>query len=215
MRIRWFGHSCFLLEPSSGYPKILTDPFDDSVGYPIPNVEPDLITESHQHFDHNAHRFIKGKYDVLKRSGSFERDGIKITGILTYHDKSHGRERGENLVFRIEFPEGITVVHLGDLGHILDRKTVETLKPVNVLLIPVGGYFTIEPDEAKKVCEQLDPNIIIPMHYRTKYMNFPIKPVENFTRLFDNSKVKKVGNPIELSKEEVLKLSSEVWIMTI
>ena len=215
MRIRWFGHSCFFLEPDSGHPTILTDPFDDSVGYPVPKVTPEIITESHQHFDHNAHRLIKGKYRVLKDTGTFEEKGTKINGVLTYHDKSQGRERGKNIVFRIEFPDGTSVVHLGDLGHLLDERTLKMLKPVNLLLIPVGGYFTIEPDEAKKICEQLEPNLVIPMHYKTKYLNFPIKPVENFLKLFERDKVKRVGNPVELSKDELSNLNMEIWVMSI
>ena len=215
MRIRWFGHSCFLLEPDSKHPKILTDPFDDSIGYPIPDVTPDLITESHQHFDHNAHRFIKGNYKLIKDPGNFEEFGTRITGVVTYHDKSHGSERGKNIVFKIEFPDEMNVVHLGDLGHILDEKTVRILRPVNILLIPVGGYFTIEPDEAKRICEQLKPNVIIPMHYRTKYMNFPIKSVESFLRHFPSNKVKNVDNPVKLSREELEKIVFEVWVMRI
>lgn len=199
MRITWFGHACFLLEGDGV--KILTDPFDRSVGYEIPDVTPDVVTESHQHFDHNAHHLIKGDFKVIKTPGVHEFKGVTIKGIETFHDDVGGRSRGKNIVFVFDFKEGIRVAHLGDLGHVLQERHLKEMGEINVLLIPVGGTFTIGPQEAKKVVESVKPDIVIPMHYKTKYITFGILGVDSFTSLFRS--YEKVGNSFEVSKENL------------
>ena len=210
MRITWFGHACFLLE--SGGLKILTDPFDRNVGYEIPNVTPDVVTESHQHFDHNAHHLIKGNFKVIKTPGVHEFNGVTIKGIETFHDDIGGRSRGKNIVFIFDFEEGIKVAHLGDLGHVLQEKHLKEMEDINVLLIPVGGTFTIGPQEAKKIVEMVKPNIVIPMHYKTKYITFGILGVDSFTSLFKN--YEKVGKSFDINKENLPK-ETKVVVMNI
>lgn len=182
MLIKWFGHACFFIDASELGVSILTDPFDKSVGYPLPAVSPNLITESHQHFDHNAHELLKGNFKVLKEEGVFEENSLKIKAIRSYHDKSMGNERGTNLIFKFEFQNGINIAHFGDLGHIIDDKILKELLPVDIILIPVGGKFTIGPAEAVEVCKLTNPKVVIPMHYKTKYINFPIKSVDDFEK---------------------------------
>jgi L-ascorbate metabolism protein UlaG (beta-lactamase superfamily) len=193
MKITWFGHACFALEMEGK--TIVTDPFDESVGYPIPNITADVVTESHQHFDHNAHHLVKGNFRVIDSPGTYTVNGIRIKGVETFHDPSHGRERGKNIVFVFE-GEGIKVCHLGDLGHVLTPTQVKEIGEVDVLLVPVGGTYTIGPKEAKEVADLLNAKIIIPMHYKTKYLKFNLLLVDDFLKLFDS--YERVGNILEL-----------------
>ncbi len=185
MKLVWFGHACFLIQ-TNGI-KILTDPFDSSVGYKIPTVSVDLITESHQHFDHNAHHLIKGDFQVIKDPGKHEFKNIKIKGVRTFHDAEHGSKRGQNIVFIFEI-EDMRIGHFGDLGHIPTQDQLAEIGQLDIAMIPVGGTFTIGPKDAKQLVETLKPHIVIPMHYKTKYLKFDIAVVEEFTKLCENVK---------------------------
>jgi L-ascorbate metabolism protein UlaG (beta-lactamase superfamily) len=160
------------------------------VGYPIPKYEPDIITESHQHFDHNAHYLFKNQFMLINTPGVHNAKGVKITGLKTYHDKTHGHERGENIIFKFEFSNGITIAHCGDLGHIPDKSIMKELQGIDILMIPVGGYYTIDAKQAKEIVEIIKPKIIMPMHYKTNFIDFPINYVDNFVDLFDIPVVK-------------------------
>jgi len=210
VKITWFGHACFLIETSDL--RILTDPFDSSVGYKVPNVIADIVTESHQHFDHNAHRLIKGKFELVKDPGPHQFKNVKITGIKTFHDSESGAKRGQNIVFVFEI-EGFRIVHLGDLGHLPSSAQVEQIKPADILLLPVGGTFTIGPSEAKKVLDQIVPHVAIPMHFRTKYIRFDIAPVEEFTKLCEN--VKYIGSNILEIDEQIKKQDRLVCVLSV
>ena len=180
MKITWLGHACFLIEATK---KILTDPFDQQLGYPDLKATADLVTVSHQHFDHNAVQLVSGKPQVIQSAGKHSFSGIKIKGVPSFHDKAGGTQRGENIIFIIE-TEDIRLCHLGDLGHALEKSTAEQIGRVDVLLIPVGGYYTINAAEAKKVTEQINPRYAVPMHYKTSYINLPIAPVEEFLKYY-------------------------------
>ncbi|SHE57188.1 L-ascorbate metabolism protein UlaG, beta-lactamase superfamily [Marinitoga hydrogenitolerans DSM 16785] len=209
MKIKWFGHSCFGIEYLNI--KILTDPFDETVGYPLPDYSPDIITESHQHFDHNAHHLIRGKYILINTPGKHLSKGVKITGLKTYHDKSYGHERGENIIFKMKFSDGLTLAHCGDLGDIPDEKVLNELKDIDILMIPVGGYYTIDANEAKDIVNKVKPKLIIPMHFKTKYINFPISSVENFLNLMMSS-VTNAGKDYVLSKEQLNATESKILL---
>jgi len=215
MLIKWFGHACFLIESSDSSVSVLTDPFDKSVGYPLPDVSPNIVTESHQHFDHNAHTILKGNFKIFKEPGTFEMNGVKIKGVKSFHDNSMGKERGMNLIFRFEFPEGVSVAHLGDLGHVIDKNILTKLLPLDIILIPVGDKFTIGPEEAVKVCDMIKPKVIIPMHYKTKYLNFPIKPVDDFLEFVSTRIVKNKDNIFEFDPKDLRKSESFVLVMNI
>ncbi len=180
MKIQWLGHSCFLLESSAGV-RILTDPFDPSVGYPAPAVTADIVTVSHGHSDHNYTRAVQGKFTVVDHSGETTVGGIPIKGIATFHDDAQGKQRGANIVFRLTI-DGLTVVHCGDLGHPLSAQQVQAIGPVDVLIIPVGGYYTIDASTAAYVVKQIHPALTIPMHFRTPAINFPIQTVDPFLK---------------------------------
>ncbi len=189
MKIKWLGHSSFIVESRDGT-RIITDPFeagsyDGAVGYDPIQDRADVVTISHDHADHNAVDTVDGEPEVVRGAEERSVSGIGIRGINTYHDENRGQDRGRNTIFVMEV-DGVKVAHLGDLGHLLSAEEIRKLGQIDVLLAPVGGYYTIGPEEAKKVAEGLGAKIIIPMHYKTDALGFPIQPVDDFLRLMDD-----------------------------
>jgi len=188
MDITWLGHSSFLLEDSKGR-KILTDPFDETVGYDVYRGNPDIVTISHHHFDHGYVALLPETAKKLDSPGSYEFDGIRITGLPSFHDKSKGSKRGKNTIFIIE-ADGYRICHLGDLGYVLSAKEIESLGKLDVLMIPVGGVFTIDAAEAADLAKAVGSHIVLPMHFKTPAMDFEISGVEPFlSRMGDFEKV--------------------------
>lgn len=178
MIIQWLGHASFIITLSDGK-KIITDPFAGEVGYPLPGLPADVVTVSHQHFDHNAVKTVPGQPVVVETEGRHTFDGLVITGVPAFHDEAGGSKRGGIVIFVIE-AEGLRVCHLGDLGHTLEDSQIEKIGSPDILLVPVGGFYTIGPDEAARVVDQLRPRYVVPMHYKTDYIEFPISPPEPF-----------------------------------
>jgi Predicted Zn-dependent hydrolases of the beta-lactamase fold len=209
MRIEYFGHSCFKIEGERGV-RILTDPFDSSVGYKLPDVEADIVSVSHDHFDHNYTEAIRGDFKLINKTGIFYVRDININGIISHHDNVNGKKRGDNIIYTFDV-DGIKVCHLGDLGHTLNSDQVARIGGVDVLLIPVGGYYTIDANDAVKVIGQLKPSIVMPMHYKTPVVDFPIEPVDVF--------LNKVGGGEKLTfrvldiKKEDLDGSAKVYVL--
>ena len=181
MKIKWLGHSCFLLTAEDGV-KVLTDPFDSTVGYAVPQVAADIVSISHDHFDHNYTAAVPGNYYLVNKSGHFSHKGIEISGIAVFHDDKNGAQRGNNIIYKFII-DGVHICHCGDLGHILTREQAQAIGPVDVLLVPVGGFYTIGPEQAAEVTKMLQPAITIPMHFKTKAIQFPIEGVENFLQI--------------------------------
>lgn len=186
MKIRYLGHSAFVLTSDDGK-KVLMDPYesgcyDGAVGYKPITEKVDVVTASHEHEDHFCTTGLPKGYEVVKTPGKHEAAGFHIYGVKTYHDTSGGKERGRNIIFTVDV-DGVRVCHLGDLGHILSREDAAAVGRVDVLLVPVGGHFTIGPKEALDVISALDPSVIIPMHYKTDVLGFPIAPVDDFLSL--------------------------------
>jgi L-ascorbate metabolism protein UlaG (beta-lactamase superfamily) len=182
MKIQWIGHACFALALSDGK-VIMTDPFGEEVGYPAPETPAQIVTVSHQHFDHNAVKRVPGKPETIETGGRHELAGVTVTGHPSFHDEAGGSKRGANMIFVIE-AEGLRICHLGDLGHELEPSQAEELGPLDVLLVPVGGFYTIGPDEAARVVDRLKPRYVIPMHYKTQYLDFPIETPDKFLNHF-------------------------------
>lgn len=178
MKIEWFGHSCFKITDIRGV-EIVTDPFDEKVGYKVPYTKADIVTVSHGHFDHNYVKAIEGNFELIDKVGHFYVKDINIEGIASYHDKRKGNQRGNNTIYTYII-DGMKVCHLGDLGHVLDKKQEEEIGGVDVLMIPVGGNYTIDASEALEVVNQLKPSIVIPMHYKTPVVDFPIETADAF-----------------------------------
>lgn len=198
MKIKWYGHAAFLITSDQGV-KIITDPYEsgaygDQLSYGQIKDRADIVLTSHDHADHNDTKSLPGSPEIVKGSGSKTVKGISIKGISTYHDTSKGSERGANTIFTFSVDE-MKICHLGDLGHILSEKELAEIGTVDILLIPVGGYYTIDPTEATRVAEQIKPKVLIPMHFKTKKCGFPIAPVEDF--------LKGKPNPKRLKNSEV------------
>ena len=181
MKIKWLGQASFLITTDSGT-KIITDPYTagGALNYGEIKESADIVTVSHEHFDHNNVAAVGGNPEVVKDAGSKEVKGIKFNGIPTYHDDAEGSKRGNNIIFCFEV-DGIGVCHLGDLGHPLSDKQVADLGKVDIVLTPVGGNFTIDAKIATEVCGKLAAKVIIPMHYRNdRCSSFPVAGVDEF-----------------------------------
>lgn len=167
MNIKWFGHSCFMVTSENGT-KILMDPYKNTLGYKLPEeIAADIVATSHDHSDHNYISAVKSGFVHINGSGRFSERGIEIKGVETFHDKVSGAKKGKNTIYNFEI-DGINVCHSGDLGHTLNSKLIKEIGNVDILLLPVGGGYTIDAFEAVNVMKQLNPTVVIPMHYRTK-----------------------------------------------
>ena len=203
MLIQHIGHAEFLITLESGF-RIVTDPYDASTGYPVRKIEADGVLVSHHHHDHDAVENVAGHPQVIDYAGLHTfAPGITATGILADHDDAEGAKRGKTLLFLLE-AEDLRLIHLGDLGTLLDAGQLDALGRADVLMIPVGGFYTIGAAQAKEVVEQLDPRIVIPMHYRTEYnADWPIDPVEEFTKLFDPAQVRTGGQALRVTRGDL------------
>jgi L-ascorbate metabolism protein UlaG (beta-lactamase superfamily) len=196
MKIKWYGHAAFLITSDQGT-KIMTDPYEPGafggqLSYGKIRDQVDIVLTSHDHADHNYTKDLPGTPQIVKGSGPQTSRGISMKGIPTYHDPSKGSERGTNTIFTFKV-DHVQLCHLGDLGHLLSDKELGEIGPVDILLIPVGGFFTIDPKEATRVAEQIKPKILIPMHFKTEKCGFPIAPVEDFLKGKKNVRRAKVS----------------------
>jgi L-ascorbate metabolism protein UlaG (beta-lactamase superfamily) len=162
MEITYLGHASFRIKGKQK--TVVTDPYGDRVGKFPKDIEADIVTVSHAHFDHNAAEKIKANPFIISGPGEYEVGGISVIGVPTFHDDQQGKARGLNTVFVIEI-DGLRIAHLGDLGHKFSDDQLEDMGPIDILLIPVGGFYTIDAKTAKEVIGQVDPWVVIPMHY--------------------------------------------------
>lgn len=203
MEIRYLAHASFLLTTQAGT-RIVTDPLDpagypDALKYRAFGEPADIVTISHEHADHGAAHLIKGTPIVIKGNGKFIASEVEFLGVETYHDASRGAERGKNTVF-IMSVDGLRIAHMGDLGHVLTSDQAAEIGAVDIALIPVGGFFTIDAAGATKVAEQIEAKIVIPMHYRTDKCAFPIATVDDFVA--GKTNVTRPGSStLEITKE--------------
>lgn len=208
MKIRWHGHACF--EISDGK-TIVTDPHDGkSIGIAPPVVKADIVLVSHNHFDHNCTRIVKGEnIKVVSSPGNKKIGEAQITGIPSYHDEVKGAKRGENIIFKFVL-DNITFCHLGDLGHVPDDEIIEKIGVVDVLFVPVGGTFTINGEKAYSVVQKIRPKIAVPMHYRVGGLSLSIQGSEGFLKKAKRVNVNRVGNEMDFEKED-LPDETEIW----
>jgi L-ascorbate metabolism protein UlaG (beta-lactamase superfamily) len=186
MRLRYLGHAAFELELTDGR-RIVFDPYeagsyDGALAFGPIEGPHDIAVVSHDHPDHRFEGVISQAGTVWDRAGETEIDGVRITSIPTFHDEAEGSERGTNLISIVE-ADGVRVAHLGDLGHAITKADAPALVGVDVMIIPVGGYFTIDAATAKGIVEEFSPKIVVPMHYKSGKCGFPIAPVDDFTML--------------------------------
>ena len=198
MNITWLGHSCFRLESKEG--SVLIDPFGKETGLRPPKIKDNLVLVTHHHFDHNNTDEANPEAFIIDGPGEYERNGISVRGISSFHDKSEGKERGLNTIYVIK-AEDLTVCHLGDFGQDkFEDHQLEEIGDVDILMIPVGGTYTIDYKEAVSVISQIEPKIVIPMHYKIKDLKVNIDGPEKF--------LKEIGLTAE--KVDKLKISKKV-----
>lgn len=180
MLIQQIGHAEFLIETEEGA-RMVIDPYDASCGYPVRKLQADTALVSHGHHDHNAVENLEGLLNVIDRPGIHTpAKGVRVTALQSWHDDCRGNKRGETLLFLIE-AEGLRIVHLGDLGCIPDPEQIRILDRPDVLMIPCGGFYTIDGKEAAKIAGMLGAKVMMPMHYRTEYIaDWPISGPEEF-----------------------------------
>lgn len=180
MTITWYGHSCFRLESKDI--SLLTDPFSSEIGLRPPKIKDDIVLVSHQHYDHNNTEGRPQESFLAEGPGEYEIKGVSIKGIQSFHDKSQGRERGLNTIYVIKM-EDMILAHLGDFGEEkLSEEQVEKIGDIDILMIPVGGVYTINFKEAVGVIHQVEPKIIIPMHYKIEGLKIDIDGPEKFLK---------------------------------
>lgn len=205
MTINWYGHSCFRIEAKEG--SVLIDPFSKEIGLRPPKIKDDIVLVTHEHYDHNAVDDANPEALVVRGPGEYEKQGIAIKGILSYHDEVGGTERGLNSIYVIK-AEDMVICHLGDLGQKeLTNEQVEAIGDVDLLMIPVGGKYTINSEGAMKVIGQIEPKVIIPMHYKLKDSKTEIEGPEKFVKELgleaekvDKYKIQKKLLPVEEMK---------------
>ncbi len=181
MNLTWYGHSCFALAFSCGT-TIVIDPFDDSVGYPLCRARADAVLCSHDHFDHNHVSSLQGKPLIVADSAPRTVGGVQIHGLPCFHDDAQGAKRGKNIAFILE-GDGLRIAHLGDLGHKPTPEMYEALRGVDVMLVPIGGTYTITTPEAAALIRTARPRVAIAMHFKTELCDFPITDEKEFVRL--------------------------------
>jgi L-ascorbate metabolism protein UlaG (beta-lactamase superfamily) len=219
--MKWLGHACFYLTSPQGV-RVLTDPFDPGVPYPPISVECDVVTVSHEHSDHYGLKGVKGSPKLLlgldKDTEAVKKiqetvGDVSFRTVASNHDEQGGSKRGRNAIFVMDF-SGLKIVHLGDLGHELSDGAVQEIGQCDVLLIPVGGFYTIGGTAAAKVAGSLSPRVVVPMHYKTQYIaSWSISGPEEF--LATQKAVRNVGKGEVALDKWALPVKPEVWVFAV
>ena len=216
MDIKYLGHSSFLIKTKEA--RIVTDPFDSKmVGIKYPKVEADVVTLSHHHLDHDRAEQVGGNPLIIDWPGEFEKNSVRIFGYESFHDAEQGAQRGPNVMYKFE-AEDISVLHCGDLGHALESGFVDKIEGVDILMVPTGGFFTIDAEAAVKVIKQIDPSIVIPMHYGHAALNQEnfsgLQGVEEFLKLMGVTSVEPVEKLV-VKKDDLAAEDLKVVVMSI
>lgn len=210
MIITWYGHSCFKIQ--SGQLTLIIDPFDASVGLKPPRGKADIILSTHAHYDHANIKSWEGESFIITGPGEFEVKDISIVGIASFHDKNEGKNRGNNTIYLIDI-EGIRLCHLGDLGQDkLQSDQLEWLEDADILFVPIGGEYTIDSEEAANVVHQIEPKLVIPMHYKIAGLEIDkLDGVDAFLKEMGAGKVE--AQPKLTIKKKELPEETQVFVM--
>ncbi len=211
MQITWYGHSCFLIQNEQT--KIIIDPFNErSIGLKRPDATADIVLMSHDHYDHNASNSIDGAHeDHMAHNGGFNSHGIDFLGLDTYHDHELGAKRGHNTMYLFRL-DGISICHCGDLGCIPSEEVLKEIAGVDILMIPIGGYYTLELDEVMKLIDIINPSVVIPMHYRIGGLKIDeISDLDPFIRSVSKRTIVNIGKTIDINKDE-MPIDKEIWV---
>jgi len=218
LTLRWFGHAFFLVTSSDGV-RVAMDPYGD-IGYPMPEVDADVVTVSHGHGDHNGADRLAGSPVILRglkaggagwSSISYDLRDVRIAALPAYHDNVEGRKLGLNSIFVVETGD-LRLAHLSDIGHTLSEATLDALGPIDILLVPVGGNFSIDGNQAREIMARLQPRITVPIHYKTPVTaGWPIEDESAFLSGLEN--VKRLDSLTVTVTSETLPSRPEVWVM--
>lgn len=215
MIINYLGHSCFKFESKDTGAILIADPYDEELGLRVPKMQADIVTSSHSHKDHSnisAVKGINGEPFIINTPGEYEIKNIFIYGIPSFHDNSGGSERGANIIYLFEI-DGINIAHLGDLGHILNNEHLEKIEGVDILLIPVGGKHSIDYKTANEVISQIEPRIVIPMHYKTEKIKLDIDPLDKFFKEMGISEPK-IVDKLKITEKDLPQGTTEIIVMS-
>jgi L-ascorbate metabolism protein UlaG (beta-lactamase superfamily) len=195
MNITWYGQSCFLITIQKKKNKekvsILIDPFDEKTGLKLPEIEASVVLVTHNHSDHNNIKGVKGNPFVIDNPGEYELHNVFIQGTQSYHDQEKGAKRGLNTIYTLEI-DGVRLCHLGDFGEKeLSTEQMKEIGEVDVLMIPVGGVYTIDAKEATRIISQIEPRVVIPMHYKIEGLDLDIDDLSPFLKAIGEKEVKK------------------------
>ncbi len=208
MDINWLGHSCFRIKGKEAV--VITDPCHPDTGYSIKKSNADIVTVSHKHPGHSYTDAVDNDFKVISGPGEYEMKGIYITGIASFHDNSEGTERGKNTVYLIEL-DGVTLCHLGDIGHLPSSHMEEEIGEVGVLFVPVGGISTIDSSVASDIVRSLSPKIVIPMHYKTPKATRNLDTAEDFLKKLGTKEI--VSQPRLTFNRSTLPVSTQVVVL--
>ena len=215
MQIIWYGQSCFQIISNQGKNNIVNiviDPFDKNIGLNVPRLKAEIALISHQHNDHNNIKAVLGDPFVIDSPGEYEIKDVFIQGLSAFHDNVKGKERGEVIIYTIEL-NGISICHLSDLcQNELTVQQLDKIGAVDILMIPVGGVYTISAKEATKIISQIEPKIIIPMHYQIPKLKLKLDKLENFLEVIGKKTIEP-QNKLTIKKKDLLGKDKEVVIL--
>ena len=193
MEITWYGHSCFLLESSDGV-RILTDPCAPATGYELHDIAADAVTCSHAHYDHNYVEAVSGTPVIIADAGEHSVKGIRIVGIPSYHDEACGQKRGANMIYIFDIDD-MRIMHCGDIGHTINDELAAKIGHIDVLLVPIGGNYTVDYRQALDISNVLKPRVVIPMHYKTPDCMVDICDVAPFIVTAKDCRIHRLNQP--------------------
>ena len=206
MKLRYYGHACFALRLADGTALVI-DPFDPSVPYLVCDAACDAALLTHGHFDHNYTKALTGDFQTIDAPGEYNIGGAKITAIPCFHDNEGGAKRGKNLIYRID-ADGLSIAHLGDLGHLPNDEQLAALKGLDVLLIPIGGFYTLDTPEAEEVISLVKPRCAVAMHYRI-HADDP-NPISDCAAFASDMGAARMPNEIEITPESAATLPAAI-----
>ena len=191
---------------------MITDPYDKKIGLKMPSLEADIVTVSHDHYDHNNVAAVKNNPYLVNMAGEYDVKGVAIHGVESNHDDKGGHERGKNVIYRFEIDD-ISVTHLGDLATTLTDTQLEALVGTDILLIPVGGKYTLDAKKAVEVISQIEPRIVIPMHYKTP--DLAIEDIDGLEKFIKEFGVKPTEEQkLKISKKDLPQEDMELVILS-
>ena len=207
--ITWYGQSMFTV--AGGDVTVVIDPTPPETGYSFDPVPGDVVLMTHQHFDHSYLDGIAGDPKVISASGTFDLGRLKVRGFDSFHDAARGAQRGGNIIYTWE-QEGLRIGHFGDLGETPSHDVVKKLLKLDVAMVPVGGVFTIDAEQAVRLIRDLEPAVVLPMHYGTEDGTVQLEPLDEFTRRFKGQVRLIDSRPLEVTRESI-PAAGEVWVL--